>query len=99
MCIRDSVSTHHSYNEEEPNSLTPEEVPAFLAKMRELFPQHFAMVALGLTTGLRPSSLRPLRRSGETPDLLWEEGVLFVRRSQTRRDEVMETTKTGRHQR
>lgn len=93
------VSTHHSYTEEEPNSLTVEEVPAFLAKMRELHPQFFAITVLGFATGLRPSSLRPLRRKGAAPDLLWDEGVLLVRRSHTRRTAVMETTKTGRHQR
>ncbi len=38
---------------------------------------------------------RPLRRQGSTPDILWNDGVLLVRRSETR-GEVMETTKTGR---
>ncbi len=71
----------------------------FLSKLRELFPQHFAMAALGFATGLRPSSLRPLRRSGPTPDVILTSGVLLVRRSQTRGKEVMETTKTARHQR
>jgi len=93
------VSTHATYSEEEPNALTVAEVPAFLAKMREDYPQFFGMVALGFATGLRPSSLRPLRRQGPTPDVLWEEGVLLVRRSHTRREDVMETTKTKRHQR
>lgn len=88
-----------TYTEEEPNALTPEEVGPFLAKMRKLFPQHFAMTALGFATGLRPSSLRPLRRSGSTPDVILSSGVLFVRRSQTRGPEVMKTTKTARHQR
>ena len=32
---------HHSYTEEQPNSLLPEEVPLFLAKMLELHPQHW----------------------------------------------------------
>jgi integrase len=90
---------HPSYTEEEPNSLLPEEVPIFLAKMLELHPQHYAMVTLGFGTGLRPSSLRPLRRRGPTPDVLWDEGVLLIRRSHTRKQEVMETTKTGQHQR
>lgn len=93
------TSTHPTYSEEEPNSLTPPEVPLFLAEMLELHPQHYAMVALGFGTGLRPSSMRPLRRWGPTPDVLWDEGVLLVRRSHTRKQEVMETTKTGRHQR
>jgi integrase len=90
---------HETYPDEEPNSLLPEEVPVFLAKMLELHPRHFAMVALGFGTGLRPSSIRPLRRRGPTPDVMWDEGILLVRRSHTRKQEVMETTKTGLHQR
>ncbi len=43
--------------------------------------------------------MRPLRRSGATPDVLWAERVIIVRRSQTVGDEVMESTKTGRRQR
>ena len=85
-----------TYTEEEPNSLTPDEVPAFLMTMRREHPQHFAFVALGIATGLRPSSLRPLRRTGATPDVLWDDGgAVLIRRSHTRRSEVMETTKTG----
>jgi hypothetical protein len=89
------TSTWHTYTEEQPNSLTVEEVPRFMAKARELYPQHFAMLALGLATGRRPSELRPLRRTGPTPDILWDEGVLLVRRSEAR-GEVMERTKTGK---
>jgi len=85
------TSTHFTYSEEQPNSLLVEEVPRFL--VRRLYPQHFGMVALGFATGLRPSSLRPLRRQGLEADVLWEEGVVLVRRSHTRRDEVMEATK------
>lgn len=88
-----------TYSEEEPNSLTVEEARAFLARMREFFPQHFAMTALGLATGLRPSTLRPLRREGPQADILWEDCVLLVRRSQTLGEEVMNTTKTGQRQR
>jgi hypothetical protein len=55
---------HSVYTEEEPNSLAPAQVPPFLAKFRELFAAHYAFTFLGFTTGLRPSSLRPLRRSG-----------------------------------
>ena len=89
------TSEHPTYTEEEPNSLTPGEAPRFLAAVRERHPQHFAFVALGLATGLRPSSLRPLRRRGPTPDVLWSDGVILVPRSHTRRSEVMETTTTG----
>ena len=45
---------------------------------------------------LRPSSLRPLRRRGDEPDVLWEGGRLKVRRSHTLHDEVMRTTKQKR---
>jgi integrase len=56
------------------------------------------MTCLGYATGLRPSSLRALRRNGETPDVLWDEGVLLVRRSATL-GEIMNTTKTNFRQR
>ena len=46
-----------------------------------------------MVTGLRPSSLRPLRRQGPKADVLWEEHKLLVRRSHTLGDEVMNTTK------
>ena len=46
-----------------------------------------------MATGLRPSSLRPLRRSGAKADILWEESKLLVRRSHSLGDEVMNTTK------
>jgi len=93
------TSEHPTYTEEEPNSLTVGEVPRFLAKMREVYPQFFAITALGFATGLRPSSLRPLRRQGDEPDVLWDESILLVRRSQTIGDEVMNTTKTKKRQR
>lgn len=57
------------------------------------------MAVLRFATGLRPSSLRPLRRSGPNADVLWDDEVLLVRRSHTRRQEVMNTTKTGQRQR
>jgi hypothetical protein len=90
---------HSVYSEEEPNSLAPAQVPPFLAKFRELFAAHYAFTFLGFTTGLRPSSLRPLRRDGANADIKWNEGVLLIRRSQTIGEDVMETTKTDLHQR
>jgi integrase len=97
--IRNFDTSEHGYTEEEPNSLTVDEMPAFLAKMRELCPQHFAFVCLGFFLGHRPSTLRPLRRSGPTPDVLLDEGTLLVRQSHTEGDEVMATTKTRIRQR
>jgi len=93
------ASEHPVYTHEEPNALTADEARRFVAKFRELHPQHFAMVVLGLATGLRPSSLRPLRRKGPNADVLWDEGVLLVRRSHTEGDETMNCTKTGTRQR
>jgi len=90
---------HSTYTEEEPNSLSPKDVARFLSTLRELHPEHYAFTFLGFTTGLRPSSLRPLRREGPSADIKWQEGILLIRRSQTIGDEVMETTKTDLHQR
>jgi integrase len=87
------TSEHEVYTDEEPNALLPAEVPPFMAKLRELFPQHFAMAYLGLITGLRPSTLRPLRRRGPECDVDWQEHRLRVRRSHTVGEEVMRTTK------
>ncbi len=90
------TSEFDTYTEEEPNALLPEEVGLFFEAMRTRYPQYYAMAYLGLVTGLRPSSLRPLRRRGPEADLLWEEGRLRVRRSQTLGNEVMNTTKQKR---
>jgi integrase len=99
MIPKFDTRTKPTYTDEEPNSLTAPELRDFLAAMRRMFPQHFAMVALGFATGLRPSSLRPIRRHGKHADVLWDDGVLLVRRSQTRGTEVMDCTKTGGRQR
>lgn len=92
------TSTVRTYTEEQPNSLTTDEARRFLVAMAELYPQHLAMTLLGFATGLRPSSMRPLRRKGEAPDVLWTQGVVLVRRSQWSGD-PMEKTKTARDQR
>lgn len=89
------TSAHVTYTEEEPNALAPEEVGPFLAAMRDRHPQHLGMVALGFATGWRPSMMRPLRRKGVSADVLWEKNVVLARRSQTRGDEVRETTKNS----
>ncbi len=90
---------HRTYTEVEPNSLAPADVPPFLEAMRMIFPQHYAFTFLGFATGLRPSSLRPLRRRGPSADVRWKEKILLVRQSQTLGDEVMAATKTNRDQR
>lgn len=89
---------HRTYTYEEPNALAPVDVPRFLDEMRVRFPEHYAFVFLGLMTGLRPSSLRPLRRCGPNADVKWDDARLLVRRSHTHGAEVMDSTKTGRDQ-
>ena len=54
--IKNFDTDEHVYTEEEPNSLTVQEMPVFLSKMRALCPQHFAFVCLGF------SGAPPLRR-------------------------------------
>lgn len=93
------TSEHETYTEEEPNTLTGEEIADFLVTMKEEFPAQYAMAYLGFATGLRPSSIRPLRRSGPSPDVLWDKGVVLVRRSHTVSDQLMKTTKTKLRQR
>ncbi|HVV82112.1 MAG TPA: hypothetical protein VHE35_03500 [Kofleriaceae bacterium] len=88
-----------THTDEAPNSLAPADPPRFLEAMRARYPGYYAITLLGFVTGLRPSSLRPLRRSGPSADVKWDDGILHVRRSQTRGDEVMPATKTGRDQR
>ena len=90
------LSEHDTYTDEQPNSLTPDEVPSFLEKFKELHPAHYGMVFLGLVTGLRPSSLRPPRREGPASDVDWDKGCLRVRRSHTVGEEIMKTTKQKR---
>jgi integrase len=92
------TSEHPVYTEEQPNALTTQEMRDFLGCMFELYPQHYAMTCLGYATGLRPSSVRALRRKGETPDVLWDDGVILIRRSATL-GEIMNTTKTKYRQR
>lgn len=87
------TAQHETYTEEEPNALRPEWVGPFLAALRQMHPQHYAMAYLGFITGLRPSSLRPLRRNGPDADVVWDEGRLLIRRSQTRGERVRKVTK------
>lgn len=94
------TDTHRTYTVEEPNSLTPDEVSLWLRTFRELYPQFYAMVFLMLVLGHRPSTTRPLRRQGPTPDLNLQTRELHIRRSHTADDgeEVMDQTKTKRDQ-
>jgi integrase len=92
-----SEANRPTYSYEEPNSLTAEELPAFLQTYFEMYPQHYALAFLGFVTGLRPSMLVPLRRKGPKADVLWDENAILIRRSYTEGDEsdVMDMTKSG----
>lgn len=104
--IRDSLAAvdsfdtrgHRTYTHDSPNSLPVELVPKFLEHARVLFPEYFAMIYVMLMTGLRPSTLRPLRWKGEDPDVRLDEAELLLRKSQTMGDEVMPFTKTAKDQ-
>jgi hypothetical protein len=87
------TSEHPAYTEEAPNTLTAEEAAVFLDRLKAEFPAQYAMTFLGFATGLRPSTMRPLRRARATPDVLWEQGAILVRRSHTVGEEVMNTTR------
>lgn len=93
------TSEHETYTEEQPNSLSSEEATSFLACMKDEFSAQYAMTLLGFATELRPSTIRPLRRTRLTPDVLWDQGVLLVRRSHTLGDDFTNTTKTKLRQR
>jgi hypothetical protein len=87
--------TLRTYTREQPNALTGAQMPLFLAKMKERHPEHYAMTFLGFVIGARPSTLRPLRRSGSESDVLWDERIVLLRRSNPAGDEIMDQTKTG----
>jgi hypothetical protein len=84
-----------TYTREQPNAMTASQMPLFLAKLKELHPQHYAMAFLGFVIGARPSSLRPLRRRGPEADVLWDERVVLLRRSNPIRQEITDETKTS----
>jgi integrase len=83
-----------TYTRERPNRYTPSQAAAFLDGIRRWHPEHYAMSAIGFGTGVRPSQLRPLRRRGPTPDVLWNECAVVLRRSNSRKQAVMLRTKT-----
>jgi integrase len=82
------------YTREQPNSLSPDTVPKFLALARTKYPQHYLMILMGFVTGARPGELRAIRRKGPSADLNWETGVVDIRRSHSRGHVVMDRTKT-----
>lgn len=89
-----STSKYRTYTKREPNTLFPEELPAFFRAARDVAIDHYAMLALGMLTGRRTCELLPLRHVGEDSDLNWKTGELDIRRSYTVGEAAMEVTKT-----
>ncbi len=65
---------------DDPNSLPAELLPKVLARFKEAYPQHYAMLYIGMTTGMRWSELSAL----EWDDVDMEQGVLNSTRAQVR---------------
>ena len=65
------------YTFEQPNSLGVDELSTFFEITWEEYPQHFAVILLGSVTGLRPSSLYALRRTGDDADVKWDQGLTW----------------------
>jgi integrase len=89
------TNRHRTYTREQPNSLAVGEMPELWAFLAEKKPRWYALIALGMCYGLRPSSLRPLRWRGPSSDIKWDEGILLIRQSHSRGQVVMDSTKTG----
>jgi hypothetical protein len=85
--------TPRTCTREQPNAPTAAQIPIFVAKMKEIHPQHYAMVLLGFGIGARSSTLRPLRRVGPESDVLWDEALVLPRRSNPAGDEIRDWTK------
>lgn len=75
---------------EDPNSLAPDQLSKVLEAFREEYPQHYAMLFIGMTTGMRWSELSAL----EWDDIDEAEGWIHVRRAQV--NKRVDTTKTDR---
>lgn len=90
--------THRTYTPESPNSIPPERISEFLDLARVRYPEHYAMIYLMLFTGLRPSSVRPLRVKGDERDVDLDRGILIIRRSHSLGQVAIDATKTARDQ-
>ena len=87
------TSEHRPYTEKAPNALEPSQTRQFLAKLLELYPQHYAMAYLGFMTGARVSIMVTLRRTGPEADIDWETGRLLHRRSKGHGPEIRNVVK------
>lgn len=82
------------YTDENPNTLTADELGAVIVELRKVSPSFFPLLATEAITGLRASEATALKWA----DLIEGDTVLWVRRSHVRGD-VVDDTKTGRERR
>jgi len=73
---------------DDPNSLAADMLPKVLERFKTKYPQHYAMLYIGMTTGMRWSELSAL----EWDDVDIEQGVLHSARAQVRKH--VDTRKT-----
>jgi len=91
-----STKTAKTYSKEQPNALNPRtEIADFLARVKHRFPQWYCFILMGFVLGQRPSTLRPLRRKGPYADIDLVAKKLYIRRSNSLGQAIMDTTKTG----
>jgi len=91
------TDSDETYTRQSPNALTSEWARKFLVCMRDKFPQHYAMTLLGFVSAQRPSTLRPIRRSGPDADVDWKRGIILIRRSNARGQAVVNRTKQNKN--
>ena len=70
-----------SRRKDDPNTLAPDLLPVVLDKFEQLYPQHYALLFIGLSTGMRWSELSAL----EWDDIDEEAGVIRSVRGQVRK--------------
>lgn len=77
------------YSEENPNSLSHDQLREWLRIAREKYPQHYAIMLLGFVTGRRPGELRALEKT----DINWKTKRLSITKAHTVRREIRNSTK------
>ena len=70
-----------SRRKDDPNTLAPDLLPVVLDKFEQLYPQHYALLFIGLSTGMRWSELSAL----EWDDIDEEAGIIRSVRGQVRK--------------
>lgn len=95
-CAFDGVRMfdEEGYSASDPNAVDPRRLRSVLPKLEAKYPDRFAMIWLGFVTAARPSTLRPLRKSGPDADGDWKARTVKMRRSNARGQRIVNRTKT-----